>query len=113
MTLSSFIVLLPQWLARWSLGSGLNGGRTEAWCRHDTRCDLVEHVVDQEVSTTAAILRVDGGHQCSFLRGVVRSPLAGGVHPGDRMGPGLRHEGLGVLVRSEEHTSELQSHLNL
>src|SRR6266850_5431795 len=74
-------------------------GADEAWWLHDTGCDLVESVVGKEVRAAASILRVDGGHQCSFLRCVVRGPLAGRVHPGDRTGSCLRHEGLGVLVR--------------
>src|SRR6266404_6953233 len=51
-------------------------GADKAWWRHDTGCDLVERVVGKKVRAAASILRVDGGHQCSFLRGVVRGPLA-------------------------------------
>src|SRR5712691_6256438 len=83
--------------------SGRNRNRQEGRFLHDAGCDLVDRVVGKEACAAATILNVDGGHQGSLLRGVVRGPLAGGVHPGDRMGAGLRHEGLGVLVRLCRH----------
>src|SRR6266571_7566345 len=72
----------------------------------DARQAALEQAVGQRGDVKA------GANASEERRNQLRAPVAFRVEPGGARG-GRRGERIGDAVRSEEHTSELQSHVNL